>query len=268
MSVGVTARENVMRPRTILLIAVILQLPLVSASAQDVRPNGEVSPPTPGTYYGGMPYYTAFHQFMATRLSILKASRDSKTLSEHLRLSQEQRSKIDSLRIHDERGLSDEVRATLPDENSQVDEDAINPDFYDFLDVAQRERLDRLTIEFDGYSALSLISVSKRLEISPEKLKSIRATCSKHREAGWLPFFRFEFASRWPTDHLYRRCVFAGQYALVIDQAILQSLEKDEVKRLSDWLSADPPPHAVTEAVRELAPLPEGLFGLAKYYGR
>lgn len=43
-------------------------------AAQDRSSESEPSRATVHAYYGGIPFYTAFHQHMTTRLSILKAS--------------------------------------------------------------------------------------------------------------------------------------------------------------------------------------------------
>ncbi len=219
-------------------------------------------------YYGGLPFYTAFHQHMTTRLSILKASADSPVLANYLQLTAAQRTIVASKKIADKWAVTDSVRATLPNENFQIDESQIDPDFYGFLDPTQRERLDRLAIEFDGYAGLCLTSVAERVQIPQETCESIRTKLSEYHESIWLPYFRHEFAAQLPADHKYRRCVFVGRYTLGVEGLVLFTLNDNERQMLSTWLKKDPPPYEVTEAIRQLAPLPDGLFGLAKYYER
>jgi hypothetical protein len=264
-TLGITAKRSSMRIVIGLLGALLW--PLVPLAGQDAPSDVQNDRVTLNSYYGGIPFYTAFHQRMTTRLSILKASRDSELLSEHLRLSETQRSTIESTWITDDGLLPEPVRNTLPNANLQVDEFQIDPKFYQFLEPEQRERLDRLAIEFDGYAGLVLNSVAERVKLSPETVESIRTMLSEYHESAWLPFFRYEFAGRLPADHKYRRCVFVGKYALEVDKAILSALNDDEQRRLSDWLAKEPP-YIVSEAVRQIAPLPEGLFGLARYYKR
>lgn len=125
-----------------------------------------------------------------------------------------------------------------------------------------------MAVEFDGYAGLTLTSVAERVQLTQETRESIRTKLAEYHESTWLPYFRYEFAGKLPADHQYRRCVFVGQYALGVDQVVLSALNDEEQQRLSDWLEIDPPSYDVIEAIRKLAPLPEGLFGLAKYYER
>ena len=240
----------------------------VPLAAQETSSKVEHASVTIDAYYGGLPFYTAFHQHMTTRLSILKASCDSGVLADYLGVSESQRSTIAAKKIADKWALPDSIRENAANANLQIDEFQIDPDFFGFLDSEQRERLDRLAIEFDGYAGIVLVSIAKRVELPERTREAVRSKLAEYHESTWLPYFRYEFAARLPADHTYRRCVFVGQYALGINQTVLSALNEDEHQRLSNWLEKDPPPHEVTEAIRKLAPLPEGLFGLAKYYER
>src|SRR5690554_5310190 len=149
-----------MRIATALLGALLW--PLVPLIGQDAPPDVQKDRIALNAYYGGMPFYTAFHQRMTTRLSILKLACDSQVLSDHLRLSETQLSSIENKWIIDGGLLPESVRKTLPNANLQVDEFQIDPNFYQFLDAEQRDRLDRLALEFDGYAGLILSSVAER----------------------------------------------------------------------------------------------------------
>ncbi|MEL6107614.1 MAG: hypothetical protein AAFU85_16365 [Planctomycetota bacterium] len=250
------------------VLAAALLLPVFASEGQDLSSEGLRDQVPIQAYYGGLPFYTAFHQHMTTRLSILKASSESPVLTDYLQLTAPQRTIVGTKKITEQWAVTDPVRASLPNENFQIDEFQIDPNFYGFLNPVQRERLDRLAIEFDGSAGLCLTSVAERLQITDETCESIQRKLSDYHESTWLPYFRYEFAARLPADHKYRRCVLVGQYALGVERVVLSALSERERQRLSTWLKKDPPPHEVTEEIRRLAPLPEGLFALAKYYER
>jgi len=215
-------------------------------------------------YFGGLPFYTAFHQSSTTRLLLLKAARNVPELKEHLRLSESQMTKIETLQIAEHRQLSDAQRTTLLDENMAIDEDLVDAHFYGFLDETQLESLDRLSVEFDGLAGLTRTSIAKRLKLTPATRDATRKALVSMREQAWLPYFRWEFAAQLPADHEYRKSVFVGKYLILLKQAIAKQLSEDEMKSLAEWLSRTKPPDKVVEAVKRKAPLPNGLFGLVK----
>jgi hypothetical protein len=225
--------------------------------------------PLASGYVGGLPFYTAFHQGVATtRLILLKAASDIPELAEYLHLSAPQLKTIKTTKITDGGELTDVQVATLLDENAAVDEELVNPNFYGFLDDAQRERLDRLSLEFDGLAGLSRSSIASRLNLSLATRKRIAITLTRFREEGWLPFFRYEFAGRLPADHGYRKCVFVGEFLAGLNGEIYSHLSADERKACREWNSGTPVPDKVIEAIKRKAPLPEGLFGLVFKHDR
>lgn len=222
----------------------------------------------PVAYYGGMPFYTAFHQELTTRQSLLKASKDLPKVAEYLQLTMDQQTEISKLRITAAETFSKPFREQLLDDNLPFDEDRIRPEFYSFLTAEQRDRLDRLAIEFDGCSALTLTSIADRLQLSPETRSAIAKKLVDLHDTLWMSYFRANFAGQPAKDHHYRQCVFVGQYTQILEEAVYRCLTDAERTRLQTWLSQQRPEYRVTESIRELAPLPEGLFELTKYYQR
>jgi hypothetical protein len=252
---------------TSLFIAMLLLIVLRPLMGQTNDPTTQRKQPgelpiLPG-YFGGLPFYTAFHQSLTTRLLLLKAADDSPELRKHLRLSDRQLKAIDQIEIGDNGRLSDEARSKLLDENIAVDEDVMDPDFYSFLDDTQRESLDRLALEFDGCAGLSRLSVANRLKLSSDTRQAIASTIVEMREHVYLPYFRYRFVAKLPTDHEYRKCVFVGEFLVSMNREILTHLSDKERESYTAWVSRTQPPSAVIEAIKQKAPLPEGLFGLA-----
>lgn len=213
-------------------------------------------------YKGGLPFYTAFHQGLTTRLLLLHASRKSPELAKHLRLSEEQRQHIEKLALPDLHSLRSDHSDAILDDNAAIDEEIVDPDFYNFLDEEQRSRLDGVSLVFDGWSAISRTSLSNRLQLSDETRLAVAAVITKHREDIFLPYARYVFAAKLPKDHDFRDCEFTGRYLSALNRAIAEKLSPDELKRFIDWANRSPPKHEVVESIRGLAPLPAGLFGL------
>ncbi|TVP97441.1 MAG: hypothetical protein EA381_14980 [Planctomycetaceae bacterium] len=148
------------------------------------------------------------------------------------------------------------------DPNIAFDEDLLDPSFYGILSEAQRELLDRISLEFDGLSGLSRKSIADRLSISETTRTRIAETLVSYRENGWLPYFRYEFAAKLPPDYEYRRCVYVGQFLLALDHTIAEHLNVQELKALNDWIETTRPPRDVVDAIKKAAPLPGGLFSI------
>ena len=156
-----------MRTVTLFIAALLLSPPIPMRTAADEPATAHDKTlndlPIVSGYYGGLPFYTAFHQSMTTRLLLLKRANDILELKQYLNLSESQLARIKTLQIGRHGQLSDRQRSTLLDENIAVDEDLIETDFYGFLDDAQQESLDRLAFEFDGLAGLTRTSIARRI---------------------------------------------------------------------------------------------------------
>jgi hypothetical protein len=213
-------------------------------------------------YKGGIPFYTAFHQRTTTRLMLLHAAKRMPELAKHLHLTDTQIQRIEDLALPDLDSLRSDYRDSILDNNAAIDEEIVDPNFYAFLDDEQRSLLDGLSLSFDGWSALSRTSVSTRIQLSGESKREVATVLTKYREDLYLPYFRHTFAAKLPPDHDYRDCEFNGRYLATLNRAIAAKLSADELKRLSEWTSRSQPPNELVEAIRRLAPLPDGLFSL------
>lgn len=215
-----------------------------------------------GGYYGGLPFYTAFHQQMTTRLILLKAAPGIPELTGYLLLTDAQSQSFKDLRLPDRSELTEAQIATLLDPNIAFDEHLLDPSFYSILSEDQRELLDRISVEFDGLSGLSRKSIADRLSISEASRTRIGESLVSYRDNGWLPYFRYEFAAKLPLDHDYRKCVFVGQFLLALNQAIAEQLNAQELEAWNDWIKSTQPPRDVVESIKRAAPLPGGLFSI------
>lgn len=213
-------------------------------------------------YYGGLPFYTAFHQEMTTRLILLKAAPGIPELTGYLLLTDAQSQRLKDLKIPDRSELTVAQIATLLDSNIAFDEHLLDPSFYNILSEHQRELLDRISVEFDGLSGLSRKSIADRLSLSEATRKRISESLVSYRDNGWLPYFRYEFAAKLPPDHDYRKCVFVGQFLFALNQTIAEQLNAHELEALSDWIKTTQPPRNVVESIKRAAPLPGGLLSL------
>jgi len=234
------------------------------ANSQEPRQTGKTFPVSNlSGYKGGLPFYTAFHQKYTTRLLLLKTTEETPELKKYLRITDSQSGRLKNLQLFSGGTPSDVHRSKLLDENIAFDEELIDPEFYSFLDVTQRELLDRVAIEFDGSSGLSRVSIANRLVLSNETRDAIAGTLVKYRKELFLPYFRHCFAAKLSEDHEFRDCEFSGRYLALLDQAILEHLSRAERKRYEDWITKTSLPDSVVDAIKRKAPLPKGLVSLA-----
>jgi hypothetical protein len=179
-----------------------------------------------------------------------------------LLLTDAQSQSFKDLKIPDRLKLTEAQVATLLDPNIAFDEHLLDPSFYSTLSEAQQELLDRISVEFDGPAGLTRKSIADRPSISETTRTRIAKTLVSYRENGWLPYFRYEFASKLPPDHEYRRSVYVGQFLLALDHTIAEQLNAPELKAWNDWIETTRPPREVVDAIKRAAPLPGGLFSI------
>lgn len=214
-------------------------------------------------YPGGIAFHTAFHRGITTRYLLLKTATKLPALRGYLGLNEQQIGSISELQPVAAGRSNEEHANALVDPNAEPDETVVNPDYFGFLSDDQLNRLDILTLWFDGYPALARSSVAERLELSPMTRAAIARVLLENRTEIFLPRFRANFAGRLPSDHEYRNSAFAGQFLAHLNHEIIDVLKPQEAKRLYEWLTTAPPSKDAIEAILTMAPLPDGLNALA-----
>lgn len=202
-------------------------------------------------YPNSMLFHNAFYAGNSTRFLLLKASLQSPEIADRFEFTKDQ--------IETIRELSPIENVGKP-ENDSIDEQAINPDFYSFLNDAQRTKLDALTIRFDGLAALTRISLKERVNISDDSVAKIQEIVGKIRNEVLLRF-RMNYAAVLPTDQAFRDVDYSGRVLTHVNETILQSLTPKERDRLFEFLQQHFD-HELIRAVEKLAPLPQGLIVL------
>jgi hypothetical protein len=202
-------------------------------------------------YPNSMLFHNAFFAGNSTRFLLLKASLQSPEVTDRFAFTKEQLETIRELRPIESDGKPD---------NDSIDEQAIEPDFYSFLNDAQRTKLDALAIRFDGLAALTRISFKERLNISDDSIIKIQEVVGKNRNEVLLRF-RMNFAAVLPADQTFRDVDYSGRLLAHVNETILQSLTPSERDQLFEFLH-EHLDHKLIQAVENLAPLPQGLIVL------
>lgn len=246
-------------------LLLIFTCPSVAAQAEpSVRLEDRLS--TLG-YPGSMSLRTAFHQGRTTRFLLLKCSEKSIRLRKYLRLTSSQLNSIHNLKPLDANVVSQnrsrESSPALTDSNAEPDEQVINPKYFAFLTTDQLSRLDRVAFVFDGCAAITRTSVADRIDLPTAKKEELSAIVKMSREGVFLPFFRSRFPGRSDPNKCID-CLFVGKFITNLNHRLLHALSEDETKRLEEWMSDNSPPAEMIEELMELAPLPDGLMGVAR----
>jgi hypothetical protein len=215
-------------------------------------------------YPNGMLFHDAFREGVTTRLLLLKTALESDELGRYLSLDETQRDQILQLRAA---GTDARLARGETDLNAQPDEQVFDNDFFDFLRAEQLVRLDAIAFRYDGYAALSRISLASHLQLSDESQKMIASTVKAVRKDAVLPYSRQRFAGPQPADAAYRDCQFAGSLCTQVNLRILEALTDEECARILEFventLGDDHEDWKVVLATDELASLPNGVWTLA-----
>lgn len=200
-------------------------------------------------YPNSMLFHNAFRAGNSTRFLLLKASLKFPEIADRFEFTKVQ--------IETIRELSP-IESVEKPENDSIDEQAVNPDFYSFMNDAQRTKLDALAIRFDGLAALTRISFKERLNISDNSITKIQEIVGKIRNEVLLRF-RMNFAAVLPADQTFRDVDYSGRICTHVNETILKSLTPNERDRLFEFLQQHFD-YKLIHAVEKLAPLPQGLI--------
>lgn len=212
-----------------------------------------------GSPHGAM-MHNAFHGQVTTRLLLLKAAVREPILAKHLSLDARRLEQIKQLKpAAGAPGQSDEQA------NEQPDEEALNSDYFAFLDDSQLARLDRLAFQLDGYAAFTRRSVAARLRLSAATQKQIKQYAAKLRREYVMPRFQAHFAGVLPDNIEYRNVNFSARMHTQLNNRAVAAMTDAEVESVHRFVVQDAPPIEVVRRLEELAPLPKGALNLRRF---
>ena len=210
-------------------------------------------------YPNGLLFHNAFKQGITTRFLLLKTSLKSDQLATYLSLDDSQRKRISEIRAS---GLQTLIAEKDTDANEQPDEQLLDRDYFNFLRSEQLRRLDAIAFRYDGYAALTRISLANHLELSDNSRAQIAHAVKAIRDNAIFPQSWRRFGGPQRPDAEYRDCQFAGGVCTQLNLQIIDILTDDECSRLHDFLKAESD-WAVVSSIDQLAALPHGVWSLA-----